>query len=174
MKLHFILRSGILLSFIGIINFLAIYLLDPDPNSFLMLSIHVLIATTLIVFFIRQYVLFEIGKDAFPGFIKYAINFIALLFLSTSIHFTAQYLTYNHLDTDYKFDVEEQYYQKTRNHRIEKGLPLPHPMSDEEIEYQYGFWGLLKYFKTYYILNTMVVIVFYLFAFLFYKIKTDT
>ncbi|MCF6353158.1 MAG: hypothetical protein L3J06_09125 [Cyclobacteriaceae bacterium] len=152
MKLHFILRFGILLSFIGIINFLVIYLLDPDPNAFLMIGIHLLIASTLIVFFIRQYVLFEIGEDAFPGFIKYVINFIALLFLSTTIHFTAQYLTYNHLDTDYKYDVEEQYYQKTRTRRIKKGLPLPYPMSNEEIEYNYGFLGLLNYFKTYYVL----------------------
>ncbi len=172
MNLNFIIKSSIFLSIPGVSVFLLRYLSDPDPNAFFLITINVLIVIALMIALVRSYVYLELKNNEFPGFIQYFVTFILILSISTSIHFSIQYLVYNHLDTDYKYESEEAFYQKVKNHRIEKGLPLPRRISEEAIAEKYGFGGLFEYFKTYYVLDFITALLFYLIAVGFYKIKT--
>ncbi len=146
MNLHFILKSSIILSLPSIAIFLLKYLAVPDPNAFLLIAINIIVVVILLMLIVRSYVNNELKSNGFPRFIQYFVTFILILSFATTIHFTVQYLMYNHLDSNYKFEEENAYYQSVRKHRVEKGLPLPKEISVDEIEEKYGFWGLIKYF----------------------------
>jgi predicted membrane protein len=168
MKFHFIAKSSLILSFVGIITFLVKYTFATT-----LVFSRAAMAILLILFFIWQYVSNEIEKDGYPNVINYLLNFVVILFLSTTINFLLEYAVYNKLDTNYKYEIEEREYEGISAHREKKGLPPPKPINDEEIDIKYGFVGLLTYYKTGYILDIFVVIVFYLFALLFYKLDAD-
>lgn len=98
---------------------------------------------------------------------------MGVLFLSSFFNLSLEFVVFNVTDEPYKYELEEAEYERIYNHRVEKGLPTDPKMSVEEIEYKYGFAGLLNLNRTGYILNVIVSFLMYLPALFFNHIRKD-
>jgi hypothetical protein len=84
-----------------------------------------------------------------------------------------EYSIYNHLDPEYKYQLEEEEYQRVYEHRMKKGLPLNSRISNSEIEQKYGLVGLVEINQPVYVLNFVTVLLMYLVALFFNHIKSE-
>jgi|LakMenEpi03Aug12_release.lakeMendotaPanAssembly.Ray.scaffolds.fasta_scaffold398749_1 hypothetical protein len=171
MKYSFIITSSILLSLVGISALALNYAFDYSP--FELIFFRGVLALFLIAFFIKQYVAQTIAVNSLQGFISYFLNFISILFLSSFLNLFLEYSIYNHIDPEYKYQLEEKEYQKVYEHRMKKGLPLNSRISNSEIEQKYGLVGLVEINQPVYVLNFVTVLLMYLVALFFNHIKSE-
>lgn len=171
MKYSFIITSSILLSLVGISALALNYAFDYSP--FELIFIRGVLALFLITLFIKQYVAQATAVNSLQGFISYFLNFISILFLSSFLNLSLEYSIYNHIDPEYKYQLEEKEYQKVYEHRMKKGLPLNSRISNSEIEQKYGLVGLVEINQPVYVLNFVTVLLMYLVALFFNHIKSE-
>lgn len=171
MKFRFIIVSAILLSFVGISALALNYAFDYSP--FEMIFVRGIIALLLIIYFIRQYVGQTNALNTLQGFISYFLNFISILFFASFLNLSLEYAIYNHIDPEYKYQLEEKEYQKVYDHRMKKGLPLNSRISKEEVEEKYGIIGLIEINQPVYVLNFVTVLLMYLVALFLNHIKNE-
>lgn len=156
-KAKFITIGSITLSCLGVLFFTYDYLfLVDDYPQFLI--IRIACAIPLIIFILFQYYANEEIKKTFLNYLMiFAVIFYGSLLVNTSY----SYIIYNIVDEDYKYEFEEALFQKTYNRRIERGLPVPVKLRDEEIEEKYSFFGLINLEGASYSLNIIFVLLFY-------------
>jgi FtsH-binding integral membrane protein len=106
----------------------------------------------------------------FKAFASFYVAVLAVVFISSSINLGCEYLLYNHLDKQYKYERERSDTQDFARHRAEKGLPPPIELSDAEIDVKYSFNGLLKTNQAMYVINFFYTFIFYPIAFLLWYI----
>lgn len=156
-----ILGFGILLSFVGLIPFVLLYVFDWK-SSWLWI-IQLVSSFSIVCLFAYIWVDGAENLKSFKGFSSLYISVLSVLFLSSFINLMGEYLVYNSIDKEYKYQREERSFQSIARHRSEKGLPAPFRMSDLEIQDKYGFEGLVKTKQPGYVIN-------FLYAFLFYPV----
>jgi hypothetical protein len=105
------------------------------------------------------------------GLIQYLYSLLSIVFLSSFINLMCGYSLFQLIDPDYKYELAETQYMRLHDHRMEKGLPPPRPLSHREIEEKYTLAGLLRADRAVYVINVMVVCLLFPVAILFSRLS---
>ncbi len=149
------------MSIVGVLPFTLFYVLDW--RSSWTWAVRLFLGFSVLSLFVYQF-----AGDGKPiknvqGFLTLYLSVLAILFISSFVSLSFEYLVYNQIDVEYKYKREDRSYQSVARHRQERGLPPPFPKSNLEIEEKYGFAGLVKEKQPGYVIN-------FLYAFLFYPV----
>lgn len=161
-----VLCFAVLLSFVGLTRIYLLYEYSGHPSWIYVAQL--ISSFSIVSLFVYMWVRDGERIKGFKAFSSFYVAVLAVVCISTSINFTAEYLLYNHLDQEYKYKREKSSFESFARHREKKGLPPPIPISNQEIEAKYGFNGLINTYKTNYVVNFFYTFLFYPIAFLFW------